>query len=60
MNGFLELQEQVYSKLYVEHSNAQILLCKPCDYWRNARKAKETEVNLIPKSGFTATFFCGN
>lgn len=52
----LELEERVYSKLYVEHSNAQILFCKDCDNWRDARKEKDTELHLIPKSGFIATF----
>lgn len=51
-----ELEERVYSKLHVETSNMQILFCDSDDNWRDARMEKDTELHLIPKSGFRATF----
>lgn len=53
---YLELEENIYSKLHIEHSNAQILFCDHSDDWRDAKKEKDTELHLIPKNGFTATF----
>lgn len=51
-----ELEEKVYSKLHVENSNTQILFCDTGDNWRDAKKEKDTELHLVPKIGFSATF----
>lgn len=54
--AYSEIEDRVYSKLYVEHSNAQILFCDHGDNWKDARKEKDTELHLIPRSGFVAIF----
>lgn len=51
-----ELEERIYSKLHVENPSVQILFCDSDDNWRDAKKEKDTELHLIPKCGFTATF----
>lgn len=51
-----ELEERIYTKMHVETTDAQILFCDSGDNWRDAKKEKDTELHLIPKSGFIATF----
>lgn len=51
----MEKEEQLYSKLHVNGSGFQILFCQNTDNWRDARKEKDTDLHLLPKTAFKIT-----
>lgn len=52
----MELEEQLYSKLFVNCSDVQILFCDTSDNWKDARKEKDTEMHIIPKTSFSSIY----
>ncbi|XP_030755861.1 vacuolar protein sorting-associated protein 13A-like [Sitophilus oryzae] len=50
----MELEEQLYSKLYIDCTSLQILFCDKHDHWKDARNEKDTEMHVIPKTNFNA------
>lgn len=52
----MEMEEQMYSKLLIECSEMQLLFCQNSDSWKDERKEKDTDLHLIPKTSFSATY----
>lgn len=52
----MELEEQLYSRLYCKCDNSQILFCDKDENWKDARKEKDTDLHLIPKFNYTAIY----
>lgn len=52
----MELEEQLYSKLNIDCSDIQILFCDTSDNWKDARKEKDTEMHIIPKTNFSSVY----
>ncbi|KAJ8960584.1 hypothetical protein NQ318_013873 [Aromia moschata] len=48
----MELEERLYSKLFINCADVQILFCDTCDNWKDARKEKDTDMHVIPKTSF--------
>lgn len=51
----MEIEEQVYSKLHIHGHDFQILFGQSFDNWRDARKEKDTDLHLLPKTEFKVT-----
>ncbi|XP_045467694.1 vacuolar protein sorting-associated protein 13C-like [Harmonia axyridis] len=51
----MELEEQLYTKLTIESSDIQVLLCDSSDNWRDARNENDSDLHIVPKCGFSAT-----
>lgn len=52
----MELEEQLYSKIFINCTDIQILFCDTSDNWKDARKEKDTSMHVIPKTSFTSTY----
>lgn len=52
----MEIEEQMYSRIYADSKDAQILFCDNSENWRDSKKEKDTELHLLPKFGFTAVY----
>lgn len=51
----MELEEQLYTKLTIESSDIQILLCNHGENWREAKNENDSDLHLVPKFSFSAT-----
>ncbi|XP_044757951.1 vacuolar protein sorting-associated protein 13A-like [Coccinella septempunctata] len=51
----MELEEQLYTKLTIESSDIQVLLCDSSDNWREAKDENDSDLHIVPKCGFSAT-----
>lgn len=54
----MELEEKIYSTIIFENSDLQVLFCDKNDNWRDAMKEKDTELHVIPRTSFKATYGC--
>lgn len=52
----MELEEQLYSRLHIECSDIQILFCDSSEDWRSGRREKDTELHVLAKNSFTASY----
>ncbi|KAL3277157.1 hypothetical protein HHI36_012509 [Cryptolaemus montrouzieri] len=52
----MELEEKLYTKLTIESSGIQVLLCDSSDNWREAKHENDSELHVVPKFGFNATY----
>lgn len=52
----MELEEQFYSRLHMDCNDIQILFCDASESWKDARKEKDTEMHILPKTNFSSTF----
>lgn len=52
----MELEEQLYSRLYFKCDNTQLLFCDCNDNWKDARKEKDTDLHLISKFNYSAIY----
>ncbi|KAK9875024.1 hypothetical protein WA026_005834 [Henosepilachna vigintioctopunctata] len=52
----MELEEQLYSKLTIESSDMQVLLCDSSENWREAKHETNSDLHIIPKFSFNAVF----
>lgn len=51
----MELEEQLYTKLTIESSEIQVLLCDSSDNWRDAKNENDSDLHIVPKCSFSAT-----
>ncbi|EEZ98160.2 hypothetical protein TcasGA2_TC000586 [Tribolium castaneum] len=54
----MEMEEQLYSKYHIECTDMQVLFCQNSDNWKDERKEKDTDLHIIPKTAFSATYAC--
>lgn len=52
----MELEEQLYSRLYLKCDDTQLLFCDRADNWKDARKEKDTDLHLISKFNYAAIY----
>lgn len=52
----MELEEQLYSRLYFKCDNCQVLFCDSKENWKDARKEKDTELHLFSKFNCTSIY----
>ncbi|XP_072395854.1 intermembrane lipid transfer protein VPS13A-like [Diabrotica undecimpunctata] len=50
----MELEEQLYTKIFVNCTDLQILFCDTSDNWKDARKEKCSEMHVVPKTSFSS------
>lgn len=53
----MELEEQIYSKVSIENEGMQILFCDNGENWRDAKREKDTDLHMLPKTSFSASYF---
>ncbi|GJQ74448.1 hypothetical protein Trydic_g21318 [Trypoxylus dichotomus] len=52
----MELEEQLYSRFRIEGSDIQVLFCDSSEDWRSGRKERDTELHMLAKNSFSATY----
>ncbi|KRT80523.1 hypothetical protein AMK59_6501, partial [Oryctes borbonicus] len=52
----MELEEQLYSRLHIDCSDIQVLFCDSGEDWRSGRREKDTELHVLAKNFFNATY----
>ncbi|XP_057653630.1 intermembrane lipid transfer protein VPS13A-like [Diorhabda carinulata] len=50
----MELEEQLYTKLFVNFTDFQILFCDNNDNWKDAKKEKCSDLHVIPQTSYSA------
>lgn len=52
----MELEEQFYSRLYIDVTDTQILFGAIGESWKDAKKEKNTDMHVMSKTNISATF----
>ncbi|XP_017782614.1 PREDICTED: vacuolar protein sorting-associated protein 13A-like [Nicrophorus vespilloides] len=52
----MELEEQMYSRFHLNCSDIQILFCESKDTWKDSRRERDTDLHIVPKTNFSASY----